>query len=250
MKGSTFPIAIIKEHFMDTLSSPGVLEHLTVEDFRRLEAKLDRIEAMLVTPHELMGQVPHLTATVTNMADELVERLAARHVDVDARAHQVLDLMERLTHPSILTSAEHFVRRPENVAQLLGALEQAPGTLAMIVNIADDVVAHLQREGVDLEEELKRVAVSMKVLVEFLQSEEFVALMDSGVFAPDTIKTITKMAQALQFTHKEDSVEVGVFEALRRTRDPSIRHALDFGLRFARRFGVLLAKPARALTSQ
>ncbi len=237
---------------MDTPTPPtqSSLQTLSVQDFQRLEAKLDRIEAMLSGPHQMLQDAPHLAATVTNIADEVVSKLAEKQIDVDERARHLLKLIEHLTDPKTLSSLDHFLAHPEQLSQILGALEQVPGTFAMAVNIVDDLIAHLQRKDIDVEQILKQTMQSTKILVEFMQSDQFRALMESSVFAPEIVEIIAKMAHALRHTHDEEPGEVGLFGALRQAKDPSVRRTLDFGLRFAKRFGGLLVAPARALTGK
>jgi chromosome segregation ATPase len=72
----------------------GVLE--------RLERRVEHIEAAVNKLEGATAQVPAVVATLTDIVDGLVERLAARGVDVDERLHALLRAADHLTSPRAL----------------------------------------------------------------------------------------------------------------------------------------------------
>jgi uncharacterized protein YjgD (DUF1641 family) len=76
-----------------------------------------------------------------------------------------------------------------------------------------------------------------------MQSDEYKAMMTSGVFDPETLGVIGKVGGAMQ--HARDSKgQVGAFGALRALSDPKVQRALHFAIELAKHFGASLDEPA------
>jgi hypothetical protein len=68
----------------------------------RLERRVEHVEGALRRLEGATAQVPAVVATVTDIVDGLVERLAARGIDVDSRLHALLRAADHLTSPRAL----------------------------------------------------------------------------------------------------------------------------------------------------
>jgi len=188
---------------------------------------------------DIAEQLPGLVAGVTDTADGVAARLAAAGVDVDERIRVSLALAERLTDP----------RTAAQLHQALDLAEQLPGLVAGVTDTVDGVVARLSEAGVDVDE---RIRVSLGVLdrltdpkamtqlnrmLEILVRPEFLKVV-SG----DAVEIVGDASAAMVEARGGEAEPVGPFALLRSLKDPDVGRALSFGLRFARRFGRVLAR--------
>jgi hypothetical protein len=77
-------------------------EDRLIATIERLERRIEAMEGTIRKLDSATAQVPAIAAMVTDIADGLVERLAARGIDVDARLHALLRAMDHLTSPRAL----------------------------------------------------------------------------------------------------------------------------------------------------
>lgn len=85
------------------LPSPtGSTEARTLEALERLERRLGHIEAAVARLEGATAQIPAVVATTVDVIDGLVERLAARGVNVDERMRALLQAADYLTSPRAL----------------------------------------------------------------------------------------------------------------------------------------------------
>jgi sulfide:quinone oxidoreductase len=84
----------------------------------RLEQRLIHIERVLGRLETQAGELPGLVGTVGDTFDSLVARLADRGVDVDARLHDVLRLVERMTAPETVRATEGLLVHLDAIASL------------------------------------------------------------------------------------------------------------------------------------
>lgn len=70
----------------------------------RLERRMERIEATLAKLDGMTAQVPVAVATVTDIVDSVVARLAERGINIDDRLHALLRAADHLTSPRALDS--------------------------------------------------------------------------------------------------------------------------------------------------
>ena len=68
----------------------------------RLDRRVERMEAALSRLDCATAQIPAIVATTVDVIDGVVERLAARGVDVDQRLHALLQAADHLTSPRAL----------------------------------------------------------------------------------------------------------------------------------------------------
>ncbi|HSD88106.1 MAG TPA: DUF1641 domain-containing protein [Kofleriaceae bacterium] len=81
---------------------PTSREDRLLATIERLERKVDHMERTIARLEGATAQVPAVVATVTDIVDGLVERLAARGIDVDERMRAVLRAADHLTSPRAL----------------------------------------------------------------------------------------------------------------------------------------------------
>lgn len=88
---------------METQTSPqGSPDERLLATLERLERRIEHIEAAIQRLEGTAAQVPAAVATVTDIVDGLVERLAARGINVDERLRAVLRAADYLTSPRAL----------------------------------------------------------------------------------------------------------------------------------------------------
>ncbi|MFQ3660921.1 MAG: DUF1641 domain-containing protein [Chloroflexaceae bacterium] len=200
--------------------------HALLERMERIEQKLARVEA-------LAGQAPMALAVATDTFDSLYREGAQAGVDADERLKLGLIALERLTTPENLRAIAGLAGQ---LAILDQFTRQAPGLMAMTVDMIDELYAAIGRQGINLEETAREGLVAFRNFVALLHSDEVRALLDSGVIDPRTLQVIGAAADALVRTQREPS-RAGPLTLLRALFDRDIQRSLGFALGFAARFG-------------
>lgn len=126
---------------------------------------------------DVLGQAPGALAMVADVVDGMARQLAESGVDLEGRLSRGVELIEVATRPAVLDS----------VLAGLKLVETAPDMAAMLIDMADDAVRDLGRQGVDVETRLK----AMLGLLERASRPGVVAVMNQGLDlaanAPDLI---------------------------------------------------------------
>lgn len=152
--------------------APDAREDRLLETLQRLERRVEHLGDAVRRLEGATAQIPAVVATVTDIVDGVVERLAARGIDVDDRLRALLRAADHLTSPraldalaSVLSSeilahpttevigrigraivtAEHEAR-PVGMWGLLGALRDPE-----IQRAAGFLIAMARRFGEELE---------------------------------------------------------------------------------------------------
>lgn len=102
----------------------------------RLEQRLIHIERVLGRLETQAGELPGLVGTVGDTFDSLVARLADRGVDVDARLHDVLRLVERMTAPETVRATEGLLVHLDAIASLARSGVLDTGALSVLEQAA------------------------------------------------------------------------------------------------------------------
>lgn len=192
-----------------------------------LEAILARVEALdqRVQRYEaLAAQAPAFIGMATDTVDGWVTQMNQQGINLDARARDLLRLLERLSAPEPLAALRTLVDLLPTASQLA---QQAPGMVAMLVDTLDETVARMRQNGVDVEY-LGRRGLSMAK-----------ALVDSHVLDEQPVAVISSAAQAIAES-AQNPQPASLFSLLRAMSDPQVQRALGFLLAFARAFGAHL----------
>lgn len=211
--------------------------HQTLEG---LDRRLERIERALGGLDMVTHNAPALVGTVTDMADEWVAHAARQGIDVDARLRRLGDLAVRLSDPQVLEVVEMLADRAELAQKAILAADHGPGFVAMVVDTFDELVARAAAEGVSVETVVGRTVEAGRSFAMFVQSDQFSALMESGVLDPRAIEIIGRAGKALADVSELEPAKTGLFGAWRAASDGDVKRTINFVTRVAKRFGQLL----------
>lgn len=211
-------------------------------------AVLDALVGLAEEAPALRAQVaalPDTTAMVMDMADQLVDDLRARGVDLPERAMAALPLLEKLSDPAMMATLERLLGQLPAVEAQLRVL---PDTLGMMMDVADGLLRDLERQGVELDTLVVRGVDLLQGIGRLATSPELKALLDSKVLDAGAVAVVGQAGEALAHTRSASPGHVGLFGALGALSEPSVQRSLHFALTFARHFGTAL-EAQRALPS-
>jgi uncharacterized protein YjgD (DUF1641 family) len=212
-------------------------EPRTVEVLTALLDRLDRLEQLA----ELADQVPDAAMITVDTIDDALTRAAERGVVVDERAREGLMLLEKMTEPETAAALGAVIDRAEHLERLSALAEDAPDAIATVVDMLDAEYAKAARKGYDPEQILRQAFSSLSRLGELFQSDEFEALLDSGVLDPEALQAVGSLGSALVESQKEaqkgEIPKRGLFGLFGALRDPDVQHAVGFITTFAKKFG-------------
>lgn len=232
------------------------------EEIGRLQARGVDVDARLRLALDLTEQITRpeaLTALQTlteqavrfdetmgmlmDMADDLVAGLATEEQDAEARLAELARLGKRLTDPRTVRLAHKVLDRSENLEQLMDVALAAPDTLGMMMDSVDEVLAGAEAEGIDLGTLMERLTQSAIRAIRLAGSDELQELVDSYVLDPAALNVVSQAANAMVEVRAEPPGKAGLFKALGALSDPQVQTALDFAIRFGRRFGGSIQTP-------
>jgi uncharacterized protein YjgD (DUF1641 family) len=212
-------------------------EPRTVEVLSALIDRLDQLEEVA----ELAEQVPAAASVTVDTIDDALTRAADRGVVVDERAREGLRLLEKLTEPDTAAALERILDRSDQLDELTALAEDAPDAIATVVDILDAEYARAAAQGYDPEQTLRRAFGALSRLGELFRTEEFEALLDSGVLDPEALQVVGSLGSALVESQKEasrgETPRRGFFGLLGALRDPDVQRAIGFVTTFAKKFG-------------
>jgi len=212
-------------------------EPQTVEVLTALMDRLDRLEQLA----ELADQLPDAAMITVDSIDDALTRAAERGVVFDERAREGLMLLEKMTEPETAAALGAVIDRAEHLERLSALAEEAPDAIATVVDILDAEYAKAAARGYDPENILRQAFSSLSRLGELFQSDEFEALLDSGVLDPEALQAVGSLGSALVESQKEaqegEIPKRGLFGLFGALRDPDVQHAVGFITTFAKKFG-------------
>lgn len=184
---------------------------------------VEKVNALLA----LADQAPVMISMAADAMDEEIQHACARGVNIDKRLGTALRLTERITDPKM----------EERLNTLFDISDQMPGMVAMTVDILDEGYRKAVAQGLDLETLAAQGTFALKQMVELLTSEEFRALMSSGVLSPQTLNVLSQAGDALNESQQQEHKKVGLFGTLRALSDSDRKRALGFVMTFMKNFG-------------
>lgn len=211
-----------------------------VQALERLLDRLDQLERLV----DLADQVPAALAMVTDTVDEAYRHAAESGVDPEARLRNAAALAEKLTAPQTVEVLSDLMDRMDQLERFVDLAEQAPGVFAMLVDTLDEAYRNASEAGVDLELMVRQGASAATRLSEAMRSDEFEALMRSGVLDPRALDVVGSAGDALAATQTQPSPQVGMLGLFRALRDPDVQRALGFLTQFAKYFGQSVRHPS------
>lgn len=221
----------------EKLTEPDTVDVLTA-----LLDRLDRLEQLAA----LAEQLPDATMIAVDSIDEALTRAAERGVVLDERAREGLVLLEKMTEPDTARALGAVLDRAEHLERLSALAETAPDAIATVVDILDAEYARAAEKGYDPERLLRQTIGALGRLGELFQSDEFEALLDSGVLDPEALQAVGSLGSALVESQKEaqrgETPRRGFFGVIGALRDSDVQRAIGFVLSFAKKFGQALNK--------
>ncbi len=207
------------------------------------ETELDVPEATQTLAENLpalIDALPELTASLPRLLE--LNRRLGEPATFEA-INQVLDRIDLVA--ASLEMMDSFLRRGDEVADNMAesvreVVGMAPTEeVAMLSTLAEALPQLLQILPlfVQMIPQLMEVTERLQTI---LESEEFAALMSSGVFAPRTVGIIAEVGNAMVDGYeaaRRQPEPPSLWQLFRSMRDPEVRRALGFLVEFGSRLG-------------
>lgn len=207
----------------------------------RLLDRLDTVERAVDGLERLDADLPDAVSVAADVVDDALTRAADRGVVLDERAGEALKLAEKLTEPRTVAVLTALLDRIDRLERLLDLSDQMPGLVATLVDVVDAEYARATDAGYDPEQTVRRTVDALKRLGDLFRTDEFQALLDSGVLDPKALRVVGSLGTALVESQAEasrgETPSRGLFGLLGALRDPDVQRAAGFLTSFARRFG-------------
>ncbi len=178
------------QHLQESLANEKVLrgiDHL-LSRIETLEQAVDKLSILL-------EKGPGLLSIAADMTDEEIQKASKRGVDIEQSLGNALHLAEKLTAPDMM----------EKVDQLLNFADQAPGLVAMTMDMVDEEMS---------KSNVKELNVK--------------ALLEAG----------SQISTAVSKAEKMPKVKVGgIISMLRTMRDPDRQKAIGYVMNIAKALG-------------
>jgi uncharacterized protein YjgD (DUF1641 family) len=212
-----------------------------------LHRLLDRAES-LDRVLEVAEQVPNLLAAATDVFDSLCKQASEQGIDLEARAAELLTLLEKLTSPESTAALGQLIERLPQLANASQMLDELPKLVAIAIDVFDEWANELKEDGIDLEQSLRQGLRAALWLGGQIRTDELGRLgylLKSDVLAEHSVETVGMAGSALASCRRgtcEHPVpkRVGMLGVLAAMRDPNTQRAVAFGLQFAKCFGGIL----------
>ncbi|GAB4565481.1 MAG: DUF1641 domain-containing protein [Haliangiales bacterium] len=206
-------------------ASPAALQ----TTLRQIEDRLAGLERALAPLASLCDAAPAALATAGDIVDEWSRQTG----DVDDRVGALAALAERLTRPQTLAM----------LGKTIDIMEQLPAVVAVAADVVDETAAAAMEEGLDpthLAGDIRRLVVATLKLA---TSSELRELIESGSIQ-EALGAVAAAVESMAEARAEPPKPVGLFGAIRATREPYTQRALGFALRVMSAFGRRLGRDA------
>ncbi len=231
---------------------------LILAKLESIERRLDTIERHAAAPVSAPAVAgvssDDLLATAAmagDAFDDEVARLAARGIDVDARAKAAIGLLEKATDERVLSAVGEIVARVDALEQAAELVAEGPNLAAMLADIMDDEVRRAMGDGICVDTCLRNGLHAMLFLGQRISETELEALgelLRSDLLHPKVLEVLSRMTCSVVSATEQPTGSVGPFGVLRRLGDPDARRATAFLLEFLRLFGAALDGRGRRCT--
>ena len=213
----------------------------TAAALNRLLDRLDTIERAVDTLERIETQLPGALSTATDVVDAELTRAADRGVVLDERMREGLAMLEAITEPSTARALTALAERSDQIEKLVTLADAAPDAIATVVDVLDAEYARLAEQGFEPEQAVRDAAGALGRLSELFRTDEFQALLDSGVLDPKALRVVGSLASALVESQSEadrgETPQRGLFGLVGALRDPDVQRAIGFLTGVAKRFG-------------
>jgi uncharacterized protein YjgD (DUF1641 family) len=203
----------------------------------RLLDRIESLEQAVTTLAEMVQQIPGVVAMATDVVDETYRQAQRSGMDLEQRFKQGAALLGALTEPRTATILSRLIEHIDAVEPLLEIAEHMPKAIATGVDILDDTYRQATAAGIDIESMWQRGAETAAKLCAAVCSDEFDAIMASGILEPATLGVVGRAGEALTHSQRAAPQQPGWLDLLRALRDPDVRQAVAFALTFAKQFG-------------
>ncbi len=218
-----------------------------------LLSKIDSLEKAVGNLATIVQQASGMVAMAGDIADETYREAAEKGINIEDRLKNALSIAEKLTAPTMV----------EKIDGLIKMSDQAPGIMAMTMDMADEAYRKAASNGIEIEERLKNVAI----LAEKLTTPAMVEKLDSLIKMSDQLPGLLAMTmdivdegmknalesdfdfpaltnlakdstQALTAAKAEPPAKVGgIFSILRLLKDKDRQKGLGFLMNFLKHLG-------------
>lgn len=222
----------------------------TVDSLHRLLDRAVELDRSLSTVAMLQESLPNLVAIATDAIDEKVGEAARDGIDIEQRMGALVKLFVQVTEPKTLSSIQKLFNRIGDLEKGSEMLEQLPNLFAIAVDFLDEWATQLKEDGIDLEVSIKqglRMALWFGQRVSADELDRLGFLLRSDVLNDNSLAVLGLASTSLAKCHvgsceMESPDEVGMLGMMKAMRDPNVRRATGFMVRFMRCFGNVLTE--------
>lgn len=216
----------------------------------RIDLRLARLEDAVARIDGLTHGAPAVVATVADVVDGMVARLAERGVDVDERVRAMTRLAEKVTSPASLSALETLVERLDSLEGALRLVDQAPGVVAIVVDTIDGIAARLGDDGVDVDARVCTMVGLLERLTAPRTSAALATLLDSKLLDPRAVGLLVQLGDSLTAASELAPPSVGAWGAFRALSDPDIQRAVGLLIAVGKQLGRALTASASPAPKQ
>jgi uncharacterized protein YjgD (DUF1641 family) len=218
----------------------------TVGEMRGSLAQLPAVDGAAVG--QLIGQLPQLV-DLTRQISELSARPEFRAtLALLSDSKTLTSLNSLLQHAELIAylvgAVDALLKRSDTMVESVGAMLQELG--AATPGAGDSILTLLQtlHERRDYLPRLITAVPQFTEMIEklapFIASEEFNALLESGIFHPDTVKLLGRAGDIFVDAYNDDRTaerRLGPIGAVRALGDPDVQRVIAWAVNFSQRFG-------------
>lgn len=191
--------------------------------------------------------VDDMLGTVTDIADEAVKQAVERDIPVSESVARLKKLAWRLLEPQSIDAIETLLERLPHMADLAKQIDQVPGLVGAVVDIADERQRRLAESGIDLREQMASLAhlvAALSTLVSGEPARRLTRLLNDRETAERVADTVVRGAEAVAEATADRparpsaiSDQPGLFGLLRALRNPDVRRTVGLAMKVGESMG-------------